>query len=380
MQSAGPAESALLTEGTCLGSWQIGAMIGRGGAGEVYAAARVDGQYEQKVAIKVLRRESIGEAQRFLAERHILARLEHPGIARLLDGGVLQDERPYAVIEYVEGRPLIEHCTVNGDGLLRRLQLFDEVCEAVSYAHRNLIVHRDLKPANILVGAQGHVKLLDFGIAKRLEESLSGELTRAPMTPEYAAPEQLTGDPITTATDVHALGVILFELLTGERPWRCDGMPLALAIQLLTKEPAPSPSSVAGTSKGAPVTARHISGDLDAIVAKCLNKEPEHRYEGVDALQQDLARFARHEPVLARERARRYLLGRFLRRNRWAVAGMLVVFLSLLGALAVTHWQVNRVELERDIARRVAEREEAVRYYLTSMFRSSLAESRRLEA
>jgi serine/threonine protein kinase len=125
MQSAGPAESALLTEGTRLGSWQIGAMIGRGGAGEVYAAARVDGQYEQKVAIKVLRRESIGEAQRFLAERHILARLEHPGIARLLDGGVLQDERPYAVIEYVEGRPLIEHCTVNGDGLLRRLQLFD---------------------------------------------------------------------------------------------------------------------------------------------------------------------------------------------------------------------------------------------------------------
>ena len=369
------AASDLLAAGTRLGRWRIGELIGYGGAGEVYAAARVDGQYEQKVAIKVLRHESIGEAKRFLAERHILARLEHPGIARLLDGGVLQDERPYAVIEYIEGRPLIEHCTAHGDGLQRRLQLFNEACDAVSYAHRNLIVHRDLKPANILVGAEGHVKLLDFGIAKHLSDSLAGELTRAPMTPEYAAPEQLTGEPITTATDVYALGVILFELLTGERPWRCDGMPLARAIQLLAKEPAPPASRVAKARADAPVAMRRITGDLDAIVAKCLHKEPEHRYETVDALQQDLARLARHEPVLARERAWRYMLGRFLRRNRWAVSGVFVVFLALIGALGVTLWQVSRVALERDIARRVAEREEAVRYYLTSMFRSSLAES-----
>lgn len=374
-----PDRSDVVAPGTRVGPWRIETLIGRGGSGEVYAAARADGAFEQQVAIKVLRRESMTELQRFHAERQILARLEHPSVARLLDGGVLDDGRPYAVIEYVEGRPLIEHCRANGDGLHQRLQLFVQICDAVTYAHRNLVVHRDLKPANILVAAHGRAKLLDFGIAKLIEKISSqtaADVTRAPLTPDYAAPEQLTGQPVTTATDVYALGVILFELLTGERPWRSDGLPLARAVKLLVNEPAPAPSRVVQAGRDAPVAARALAGDLDAIVAKCLRKEPEHRYETVDALRQDIERFVRHEPVLAREHARLYVFERFMRRHRWAVAAAAAVFLSLVGALGVTLWQMNRVALERDIARRVAAREEAVRYYLTNMFRASIADGR----
>jgi eukaryotic-like serine/threonine-protein kinase len=378
-----PATPGLLAPGTRLGPWRVGTLLGRGGAGEVYAAHRADGSFEQQVAIKVLQPEAAAQLDRFHAERRILARLEHPGIARLLDGGVTADGRPYAVIEYVEGRPLVEHCRAHGCDLAERLRLFGQVCDAVAHAHRNLVVHRDLKPGNILVGADGRVKLLDFGIAKLLdvrdqggEQSAAADSTRAPLTPDYAAPEQLTGEPVTTATDVYALGVLLFELLAGERPWRSGDLPVASAVRLLVEQEAPPASRVARESRGPehPVPARALAGDLDAIVAKCLRKSPEHRYESVAALWQDLERHLRHQPVRAREGAGLYVLGRLLRRHRWAAAGAAAVLLSLAVGLGAFAWQARRAALERDHARRAASREEAVRDHLTRLFRTSLAE------
>src|SRR5690349_240583 len=206
--------------GTRFGAWQVQRLIGRGGAGEVYVASRADGAFRQKAALKLLRQGAVAEVSRFQSEREILARLEHPGIARLLDGGVYADGRPYMVMEYVEGTSLTEYCDSAELGIEGRLRLFAEVCDVVSYAHRSLVVHRDLKPRNILVTQEGRVKLLDFGVAKLLDAvSPNTEQTSAPLTPDYAAPEQLTGQPITTATDVYALGVVLFELLTARKPF-----------------------------------------------------------------------------------------------------------------------------------------------------------------
>ena len=360
--------------GTRIGPWQIERLIGSGGAGDVYLASRVDDAFEQSVAIKVLRRDAAAELDRFHAERRILASLDHPGIARLLDGGVLADGRPYTVIEFVEGRALTDHCRERGADLHARLELFVQICEAVAYAHSRLVVHRDLKPANILVGADGHVKLLDFGIAKLLQSPLAtgDDATRAPLTLDYAAPEQLTGEPATTATDVYALGIIVFELLTGDRPSRSEGLPIARAIKLLLDEEAPPASAAAAKHADAPVAPRRLEGDLDAIIAKCLRKDPSGRYDSANALRDDIERHLRHEPVRARGGARAYVLGRFMRRHRWSVAGVGIVAASLIAALAITLWQVKRVALERDAARHVAAREEAVRYYLTSMFRSSI--------
>jgi tetratricopeptide (TPR) repeat protein len=291
------------------------------------------------------------------------------------------------VIEYVEGRSLVEHCRESGCGLEERLRLFGKVCEAVAHAHRNLVVHRDLKPGNILVDADGRVKLLDFGIAKLLDVGGGGEgaataggaaadLTRAPLTPDYAAPEQLTGEPVTTATDVYALGVVLFELLTGRRPWRSGDLPVASAVRLLLEKEAPPASRAAGEAREdrPPVRARALEGDLDAIIAKCLRKPPEHRYESVAALWQDVERHLRHEPVRAREGAGFYVLGRLLRRHRWAAAGTAAVFLSLAAGLGAFAWQARQAAIERDHARRASSREEAVRDHLTRLFRTSLAE------
>jgi len=366
-----------LPPGTRLGPWEILHLIGRGGAGEVYAASRADGAFQQKVAIKLLRHAAMGESVRFQGEREILARLEHPGLARLLDGGVHADGRPYTVMEYADGIPLTEYCASEKLDLTQRLKLFSRVCEVVSYAHRALIVHRDLKPGNILVSADGRVKLLDFGVAKLLD-TLAGSMsdhTSAPLTPDYAAPEQLTGQPITTATDIYALGVVLFELLTNQRPWRSADLPIAKAVRTLLDTTPPAVSGVARKHlDGAPVSAALLEGDLDAIVAKCLRKEPEHRYDSVTALDADIQHYLHAEPVTAREGAKLYVLGRFLRRHRWSVAGVVSVVLALAAALVVVSWQAHRIALERDIARRAATREEAVRYYLTRMFRASVAE------
>ena len=375
--SAGSPAQAL-QPGTRIGVWRLGALVRRGGAGEVYSATRADGAFEQAVALKLLYREAAPDIERFHAERQILASLDHPGIARLLDGGVAEDGRLYAVVEYVDGESITEHCARRQADLAYRLALFQQVCDVVSYAHRNLIVHRDLKPGNILVTPEGRVKLLDFGVAKRLDRvgPSGADQTSAPYTSDYAAPEQLTGQAITTATDVYALGVLLFELLTGQRPWRSDGLPIARVVQLIVHDEAPTMSRamVAANAVSAPIAARSVAGDLDAIVATCLRKGAADRYPTVNALKADIERHLRSEPVTVRGRARWYVLGRALKRNRWGVAAGGLVFVSLAAGLAGTAWQARRAELERDVARRAATREEAVRYHLTSLFRSSIAQ------
>jgi len=372
MDHAAP-EAAIGVE---IDGWRITRLIGRGGMGEVYEAIRTRGGFDQRVAIKLLRPESAKQLQRFQSERQILATLEHAGIARLYDGGVTQDGRPFMVMEYVEGRSIVDYCTVNQCSLDARLKLFVQVCEAVAYAHRNLVVHRDLKPSNILVTADGRVKLLDFGIAKLLDSQQS-QLTQAaavPMTPVCAAPEQLTGGPITTATDVYALGLLLFEMLTGTHPWMGSDTPVMQAMRTVLQRPAPVASRTAQDNVNAPVPAKLIRGDLDAIIAKALRIEPTYRYPTVDALQLDIERSLRGEAVEARDGARLYVVRCTLRRYRWAVLAALAVFVSLGVGLGAAAWQAHKAAIDRDIARRDAAREEAVRYNLTQLFRTAIAD------
>jgi hypothetical protein len=362
--------------GMRLGAWSITRLIGRGGMGDVYEATRAEGDFEQRVAIKLLQREAAAQLERFQAERQILARLEHSGIARLYDGGITSDRRPFMVMEYVEGVSITDYCMAGRAGLAQRLRLFVQVCDAVAYAHRNLIVHRDLKPSNILVTPNGTVKLLDFGIAKLLDPQLARvtQFAVAPMTPICAAPEQLTGGAITTATDVYALGLLLFELLAGTHAWMNSGTPMLQALRTVLQRSAPAVSRSAETNPNAPVPPRLLRGDLDAIVAKALRVEPAHRYATVDSLKSDIEHVLRGEPVEAREGARLYLVGHLLRRYRWAFSAAAAVFLSLSLGLSLAAWQAHRVAVERDNARRDASREEAVRYSLTRLFRTAITD------
>ncbi len=359
--------AASLPTGMRIGAWQIEGLIGRGGMGEVYLATRAEAEFIQRGALKLLRHEAAGQLERFHAERQILARLDHPGIARLLDGGTTVDERPYTVMEYVEGRSLTEHCRALESPFAERLALFFQVCEAVAFAHRNLIIHRDLKPDNILVDANGKVKLLDFGIAKLIDAAAiagAGEHTVAPFTPDYAAPEQLSGEAVTTGTDIYALGVLLFELMTGERPLRMRGLPSTQALRLMLDRDAPAPSRVARAGGQAPVPDWLLSGDIDAIVAKCLRKEAGRRYETVDGLKLDLGRHLRNEPVLARSGARAYVAGRFLRRHWLPISAVSVLMFSMAGAAVYA-----------DNARRHTEqalkRADAVRNFVIDLFRQN---------
>jgi non-specific serine/threonine protein kinase/serine/threonine-protein kinase len=374
LASAYPCEPALAE--MRVGVWKLRQHIGRGGMGVVYEAIRAEGDFTQRVAVKLLRTEAIAEVERFHVERQILARLEHPGIARLYDGGIAPDGRPYMVMELIAGEPITEYCARTRATLQQRMSLFVQVCEAVAYAHRNLVVHRDLKPANILVTAEGQVKLLDFGVAKLIAVD-GGGLTRtaaAPLTPSSAAPEQLLGGPVTTATDVYTLGLLLFELLTGNRPWSPAGEPIAHAMRVVLERPAPAPSSTAASLPDPPLPPRMLRGDFDAIVAKSLRKEPAHRYETVDALKLDVERALRGDAVTARSGARMYPLGRFLRRYRWGVMAIVMVVLSLATGLGAAAWQARRAQIELEAARRDAAREEAVRYQLTRLFRTAITD------
>jgi eukaryotic-like serine/threonine-protein kinase len=373
-----PAEESIPdgTLGLRLGAWRITRLLGRGGMGEVYEAARADGNFEQRVAIKLLQRDAAAQMERFQAERQILARLDHPGIARLYDGGVTEDGRPFMTMEFVEGRSITEYCRITRASFEQRLALFIQVCDAVAYAHRNLIVHRDLKPSNILVTPNGSVKLLDFGIAKLLDAQRA-RVTQAaatPMSPICAAPEQLTGGAVTTATDVYALGLLLFELLSGTHPWMGSETPILQAMRMVLQRPAPSLSRTAETQPNAPVPVRLLRGDLDAIVAKALRKEPGDRYATVEAIKLDVERARRGEPVEAREGARLYVISRTLRRYRWAAAAVAAVIVSLAVGLGVAAWQAEKAAQERDVARRDAAREEAVRYNLTGLFRAAISD------
>jgi tetratricopeptide (TPR) repeat protein/predicted Ser/Thr protein kinase len=347
-------EATGLAPGTQIGAYRVIALLGRGGMGEVYRAERADGLFEHQVAIKLIRSDVGVRPSQFRAERQILARLEHPGIARLHDGGVMAGGRPFMIMELVDGQPITDWCRQHRASLAERLRLFIEVCTAVAYAHRNLVVHRDLKASNVLVTPDGRVKLLDFGIARLLDQTPNEE-TRVALTPRHAAPEQLTGGMTTTATDVYALGVLFFELLTDTSPWGAVDLPLALLVQRMLQDPVPLASEVAGRASAPPVAAKQLSGDLDAIVAKALRKEPDQRYESANALQQDIARMIRSEPVVAREGARLYVACRFLRRHRvgvlWAAAALLAVIVGASLAL----WQADRAFAQARRARAVQE-------------------------
>lgn len=360
---AAGSSGAQLAEGALLGPWRVAALIGRGGSGEVYRVDRADGTYEQQAALKLLARpEDEDESRRFAAERRLLARLEHPDIARLLDGG-MHDGRPYAVIELVEGLRLDLHAA--GRPLEERLELFERIAAAVAHAHQHLIVHRDLKPANVLVDASGAPKLLDFGIAKVVGAGGREQTTASlRLTPDYCAPEQLEGGAVTPATDVYALGVMLYELLTGRLPWRLGGAGVQRAIERLASNDIDPPSS---SLRGAGV--RAVRGDLDAIVLKCLRRDPGERYANAGALVEDLRRHREQRPVLARGDAAGYLLGRLLRRHRLGFAAVTALLLAVVGGAAGMAIKAREAALERDMAREEAARSAAVKDYLLTLFR-----------
>ncbi|WP_029934685.1 serine/threonine-protein kinase [Sphingomonas sp. UNC305MFCol5.2] len=367
-----PVEYSSLNAGDSVGAFRIVRLIGRGGTGEVYFAERSGAGFAQHVALKLLRPEATERLAQFDAERRMLAGLEHPGIARLIDGGVARDGRPYIALEYVEGEPITTWCAGRHARIEERLRLMLEVCDAVSYAHSRLIVHRDLKPANIMVDDGGRVRLLDFGIAKILDEAAPGQtLTQAMLTPDYAAPEQFRRDQATVATDVYALGGVLYELLAGEGAWRRPGGTSSSELtRMINDEPEP-PSRAAVRQGRSPVPASRIAGDLDAIVLKAMRHEPATRYASVATLADDIRRHLRFEPVQARRGTFGYQLRRFVRRHRGATAAAAAIMLALIAGAGAFAFQAHRVAAERDLARAQARKAEAVNEAVSLMFRNA---------
>ena len=361
--AAGPAP------GDRVGPYRLEERLGRGGMGEVWRARRADGQFEQEVALKLVRGDlDSGEiVRRFLAERQILARLDHPNIARLLDGGVAGDGRPYFALELVEGETITCFADAHRLGVEERIRLVVEAGMAVAAAHARLVVHRDLKPSNILVGGDGRVRLLDFGIAKLLDAAEDGapatRTTVLPLTPAYAAPEQIRGEPASTATDVYALGAVLFELLTGQRPFARRAMTAEGLAAEVRDETLPRASRSVLAAAGGARRARELAGDLDLVLARALHADPAQRYATCEALVEDLTRFLELRPVLARPDSVGYRIGRFARRNRLAVAAGIALVATLAGGLAVALGQRTAALAAADLARREAERArtEAVR-------------------
>lgn len=362
-----------LAAGQDVGGFEIDRLIGRGGLGEVYLARRAGADFDQRVAIKLLRVDAAERAESFARERRLLARLDHPGIARLIDAGIASDGRPYIVMDYVDGEPIDVWCRSHGADLDTRLRLFRETCDAVAYAHANLVVHRDIKPSNILIDPAGKPRLVDFGIGKLLDDSAAlPATTQAMLTPDYAAPEQLDGDEATVSTDVYALGVVLYELISGKSPWRSEKSSVPAMIRRVLYEDAALPSRAAA-SGGAPVPAGKIGGDLDAIVMKAMRRNPAERYLSVSALAEDVARHQQFLPVQARDGSTRYMAGRFLRRYRWGVAATAAVLAALLVGAGGIAWQARATAIERDAALAEAKRSEAINRLLTVMLRDTAA-------
>jgi len=368
-----PASGVSLSIGQIVGGFTIDAYLGRGGMGEVYLAHRSTAEFVQKVAIKLLRADASDRAQLFARERRLLAGLHHPNIARLIDGGVAPDGRPYMVMDYVDGQPIDGWVREKQADLVTRLALFRDICSAVAYAHANLVVHRDLKPSNIMIDGQGAVQLLDFGIAKLLENDLAiTETTQAMLTPDFAAPEQLSGEQITIATDVYALGAILFQLLTGLSPWQRDGASVPTIVRRILQEDPPLPSRVAART-GAPIPPATMNGDLDAIVLKAMRRDPDQRYRTVTELADDVRRHQALQPVQAREGSTRYRLGRFVRRNKIVVTAAGAALAALLLGVAGVIWQSHQTSIERDLAQGEARRSESINRMLTVMLRDTAA-------
>ena len=364
--------------GTSIGPYRLTRFIAKGGMGEVYAAEREGAPFRQLVALKVLRHGLIGpEASlRFRQERQILARLTHPLIVPLLDGGVTTEGRPYLVLQYVEGESITTFCGRRASGIEERLRLVREIASAVEYAHRNLVVHRDLKPSNVLVTPDGRVRLLDFGVAKLLEHDAAEEgapVTRADtriLTLDYAAPEQVRCGPITIATDVYGLGALLYELLTGRRPFQ-SGTEGREALERRIVEEAPDPVSAAARNPKGQSWSKRLRGDLDKIVSKALAKEPEQRYASMGEFAADIDRFLSGDPVVARKPSLGYRLGKFVMRNRLASAVGGVSLLLLLSLTAAIWYQSGHVARQRDAARSEQRRADRVVALLVDLFSSA---------
>lgn len=391
-----------LEAGSRLGPWRLLRPLGQGGMGTVYLAERADGAFELTVAVKLLKIgfDSAELISRFEAERHILARLIHPNIARLLDGGTSADGRPYLVMEHVEGEPIDQHCDRRRLSTRARLELFRDVCSAVQLAHQNLVVHRDLKPANILVTAEGTVKLLDFGIAKLLapqpaeaEAATSPTLAQlggAPLTPRYASPEQVRGEPITTASDVYSLGVVLYELLTGHRPYRFETLTPAEVERVVCGERPPRPSTavrrteevataddgrllltpeaVAGLREGDVARlSRRLAGDLDTILLTALSKEPKRRFASAEQLSEDLRLYLAGLPIRSQPDAFGYRARKFLVRHALGVtlaAAGLALLLAFAGAMT---WQRSEIAARSREVAQERDRAEATKEFLLEL-------------
>ena len=370
-----------------IGPYRVLRRLGRGGMGEVLLAERADGLFEQRVAIKLLRRGMASDdvLARFARERRILARLEHPHIARLLDGGATEDGRPYFVMELVEGEPITAYCRSRSAAVSERLRLILDACDAVAAAHRSLVVHRDLKPSNVLVTADGSVKLLDFGIAKVLggDDGEADAETRTDLrllTPAYAAPEQILGEPVTAATDVWALGALAYELLTGTLPQKREARsPSALAAAAAAESVERPSQRVAGEPlERVPVAQpteadrrrfeRQLRGDLDNVLLTALRREPERRYGSVTAFAGDFRRHREGRPVKARPDTLSYRAGKFVRRNRVGVAAVVLLLASLVGGLVATQRQRARAEASARAAAAAAHRADAVKEFLIGLF------------
>lgn len=364
--------------GNYIGQYQIIDRIGQGGMGTVYRAIRIDEQYLKQVAIKLIRPGFASDhyLRRFKNERQIMASLDHRNIARLLDGGTTKDGLPYFVMEYIEGKRLDEYCDAHNLSTKERLKLFLEMCSAVQYAHSRLVVHRDLKPGNVLVTEEGTPKLLDFGVAKLMEPELFLQTTALtatmmrPMTPEFASPEQIQGEAITTSSDVYSLGVLLYRLLTGHAPYRLEGRPLhelartvsetepvkpSLVIEQIEEETGIdgqtiklTPESVSRTREGRPeVLRQRLEGDLDNIILKALRKEPVRRYSSVEQLADDIRRHMDGLPILARKDTFVYRTTKFVKRHRIGVAATALIALTLVGGIITTAWQARIARAER---------------------------------
>jgi serine/threonine protein kinase len=373
------AAAADARQGQSVGAYTLLAPAGEGGMGSVWLAERTDGRFERRVAVKFLRF-ALGAhrvVERFAQEGRILGQLTHPHIAELIDAGVTPGGEPYLVLEFVEGAPIDEYCDRHALGLEARVRLFLDVLEAVAAAHAQLVVHRDIKPSNVLVREDGQVKLLDFGIAKLLRDADGANAVTlaggAALTPRFAAPEQLTGEPITTATDVYALGVLLYLLLTGHHPAGAETQSTAALVRAIVEVEPPRASE---TVKPTEVEAarkrdsspdklrRNLRGDLDLIVGKALRKARRERYASVAELGEDLRRYLRHEPIGARPDALAYRLGKYVRRHRIGVAAAAGFVLLLTGFSAIQAIALQRITRERDRASRIAG-------FMTSIFKIS---------
>jgi eukaryotic-like serine/threonine-protein kinase len=376
--------------GENVGPYRLISIIGRGGMGTVWLAERNDGRFDRKAAVKFLNVALAGRGleERFKREGAILGRLSHPNIAELLDAGVTATGQPYLVLEHVEGRPIDRYCDQNRLSIDRRIKLFLDVLAAVAHAHANLVIHRDIKPPNVLVSNDGQVKLLDFGIAKLLEgEGQAAPATMltheagAPLTPEYAAPEQITGKPVTTATDVYALGVLLYLLLTGLHPAGPGPYsPADLLKSLLEFEPK-LPSDVVTPYTEKTFTSasnrnttpdrlrRRLRGELDTIVAKALKKNAQERYTSLSAFAEDLQRYLSHEPIHARPDTFVYRAAKFVRRHRMAVSLSAAVVLAIVVGLIGTLVQARTARLQRDAAIRERDRANRITQFMISTFK-----------